>query len=107
MNKDNVKTITEEQLKDNAELIEIYRNDQADRQTENIDWSVVSKRDSLRELRIYQLLDSNKVRTSKDYHNAAMIFQHGGDSTAFGMAVKLMRKSIELILFQRKDTNQI
>jgi len=96
MNKDNVKTIPEEQLKDNAELIEIYRNDQADRQTENIDWSVVSKKDSLRELRIYQLLDSNKVRTSKDYHNAAMIFQHGGDSTAYGMAVKLMRQSIEL-----------
>ena len=47
-------------------------------------------------MRIYQLLDSNKVRTSKDYHNAAMIFQHGGDSTAYGMAVKLMHKSIEL-----------
>jgi tetratricopeptide (TPR) repeat protein len=83
-------------LTDNAELKEIYKNDQGDRQTENIDWSVVSKNDSLREVRIYQLLDSNKVRTSKDYHNAAMIFQHGGDSAAYGMAVKLMRKSIEL-----------
>ena len=81
---------------DNPELMEIYEADQADRQTDNIDWSVVSKRDSLREVRIYQLLDSNKVQTSKDYHNAAMIFQHGGDSTAYGMAVKLMRKSVEL-----------
>ena len=63
MNKENSKTIPEEQLKDNVELIEIYRNDQADRQTDNIDWSAVSKRDSLREVRIYQLLDSNKVRT--------------------------------------------
>jgi tetratricopeptide (TPR) repeat protein len=96
MNKGNSKTIPQQQLTDNAELIEIYRNDQADRQTDNIDWDVVSKRDSLREVRIYQLLDSNKVRSSKDYHNAAMIFQHGGDSTAYGMAVKLMRKSIEL-----------
>ena len=96
MNKENSKTIPEEQLKDNVELIEIYRNDQADRQTDNIDWSAVSKRDSLREVRIYQLLDSNKVTTSKDYHNAAMIFQHGGDSIAYGMAVKLMRKSVEL-----------
>ncbi len=87
---------TQEKIVDNIELIEIYKIDQADRQTDNIDWSVVSKRDSLREIRIYQLLDSNKVRTSKDYHNAAMIFQHGGDSTAYGMAVKLMRKSIEL-----------
>ncbi|BDD01407.1 tetratricopeptide repeat protein [Persicobacter psychrovividus] len=96
INKENSETVIEEPIEDNTELIEIYRNDQADRQTDSIDWSVVSKRDSLRELRIYQLLDSNKVRTSKDYHNAAMIFQHGGDSTAYGMAVKLMRKSIEL-----------
>jgi len=96
-NNENSQTELKEVIEDNAELIEIYKNDQADRQAgENIDWSVVSKRDSLRELRVYQLLDSNKVRTSKDYHNAAMVFQHGGDSTAYGMAVKMMRKSIEL-----------
>jgi len=85
-----------EQASDNQELIEIYKNDQSDRRSENIDWSAVSKRDSLREVRIYELLDSNKVNTALDYHNAAMIFQHGGDSTAYGMAVKLMKKSIEL-----------
>ena len=96
MNEENSKSIPEEHLKDNSELIEIYEDDQADRQSESIDWSVVSKKDSLREVRVYQLLDSNKVKTSKDYHNAAMIFQHGGDSTSYGMAVKLMRKSIEL-----------
>lgn len=94
MNKENTKVVSEQTPTDNLELIEIYQNDQADRQTDNIDWGVVSKNDSLREVRIYQLLDSNKVKTSKDYHNAAMIFQHGGDSTAYGMAVKLMRKSI-------------
>ncbi len=87
---------SQNKTKDNQELIEIYKNDQADRQTDNIDWKIVSKRDSLREVRVYQLLDSNKVHTSKDYHNAAMIFQHGRDTTAYGMAVKLMRKSIEL-----------
>jgi tetratricopeptide (TPR) repeat protein len=81
---------------DNVELIEIYKNDQADRQSDNIDWSVVSVRDSLREVRVYQLLDSNKVRTARDYNHAAMIFQHGRDSIAYGMAVKLMLKSLEL-----------
>ena len=95
-NKENTKVITEEILTDNTELIEIYRNDQADRQTDDIHWGIISKNDSLREIRIYKLLDSNKVQTSKDYHNAAMIFQHGRDSIAYGMAVKLMRKSIEL-----------
>ena len=88
--------VAQEKVVDNPELIEIYKNDQADRKTENIDWNIISKKDSLREVRIYELLDSNKVRTSLDYHNAAMIFQHGGDSVAYGMAVKLMKKSIEL-----------
>ncbi len=97
-NKNEVNTEPSEALTltDNSELAEIYKNDQADRQTDNIDWDVVSKNDSLREVRIYQLLDSNKVTTSTDYHNAAMVFQHGGDSISYGMAVKLMRKSIEL-----------
>lgn len=81
---------------DNEELIQIYKADQEDRQKHPIDWDIVSKRDSIRELRVYQLLESNKVKTSRDYQNAAMIFQHGGDSIAYGMAVKLMRKSIEL-----------
>ena len=88
--------VAREKVLDNPELIEIYKNDQADRLAENIDWSVLNKNDSLREVRIYELLDSNKVRTSADYNNAAMIFQHGEDSIAYGMAVKLMRKSIEL-----------
>lgn len=85
-----------EVILDNDELVEIYKADQADRQTQPIDWNIVLKMDSLREVRIYELLDSNKVRTSLDYHNAAMIFQHGRDSVAYGMAVKLMKKSIEL-----------
>jgi len=83
---------SQDKPKDNQELMEIYRNDQAERETGSFSWG----KDKLREVRVSQLLDSNKVRTSKDYHNAAMIFQHGNDSTAYGMAVKLMRKSIEL-----------
>lgn len=95
-NEVNDSDVSTEPIADNSELNEIYQNDQADRQTSNIDWTVVSKRDSLRRKRVHELLDSNKVLTSKDYHNAAMVFQHGGDSTAYGMAVKLMKKSITL-----------
>ena len=84
------------ELVDNLEIKEIYQADQADRQTENIDWFEVSKRDSLRKARVYELLDSGKVRTSKDYYNAAMVFQHGGDTVASGMAVKMMKKAIQL-----------
>jgi hypothetical protein len=85
-----------EATQDNKELTEIYNADQADRQKQPIDWNNVSKRDSSRKARVLELLDSNKLRTSSDYHNAAMIFQHGMDSVSYGMAVKLMRKSIEL-----------
>lgn len=86
----------QEKLTDNLELIEIYKKDQSERQVENIDWEILLHRDSLREIRVKQLLDSNKVQTSLDYHNAAMIFQHGLDTIASGMAVKLMQKSLEL-----------
>ncbi|EKD26133.1 MAG: beta-lactamase [uncultured bacterium] len=88
--------VAQEKIVDNKELIEMFKNDQADRTTPNIDWKIVQKNDSIREARVYQLLDSNKVRTSADYNNAALIFHHGEDSVAYGMAVKLMKKSIEL-----------
>lgn len=80
---------------DNTELIEIYQNDQNDRMTDNINWSEVNKRDSLRRVRVHQLLDSGKVRTGRDFKNAAMVFQHGKDSTDYGLAVNLMEQAIE------------
>lgn len=83
-------------VESNKELKEIYKADQADRQSQNIDWSVVSKRDKERQERVSELLESNLVKTSEDYGNAAMIFQHGRDTIASRMAVELMRKSIEL-----------
>ena len=81
---------------DNPELMEIYTQDQADRQVENIDWSVVSENDRKREKRIRELIESGALKTSNDFHAAAMIFQHGGDSEAYGMAVTLMKKAVEL-----------
>ena len=83
-------------LADSEELKEIYKQDQAERKTAEIDWKVVSKNDSLRRVRIHELLAAKKVNTSLDYHNAAMVFQHGRDSSDYGMAVKLMQKSVEL-----------
>ena len=86
---------------DNQELIELFKWDQADR-TQHIDQDIRQKNDSLREARVYELLDSNKVRTSIDFKNAALIFHHGEDSVAYGLAVKLMKKSIELDSTQDK-----
>lgn len=88
-------SLAQEEVVDNLELIEMFKSDQADR-TNHIDRDIRQKNDSLREARVYELLDSNKVHTSLDFNNAALIFHHGEDSVAYGMAVKLMRKSIEL-----------
>ena len=81
---------------DNAELIEIYENDQNDRKTDNINWQEVNKRDSLRRVRVNEIIDLNKIKTAKDYKNAAMVFQHGNDSTDYGKAVRFMKKAIDL-----------
>lgn len=86
---------SQEMILDNEELIEMFKSDQADR-TNHIDRDILQKKDSLRESRVYELLDSNKVRTSLDFENAALVFHHGEDSVAYAMAVKLMRKSLEL-----------
>jgi len=84
------------QTHDNEELKKMYGEDQSARMVPKIDWITVGKADSTREKRVYELIDAGKVITGKDYYNTAMIFQHGRDSVAYGMAVKQMRKAIEL-----------
>lgn len=81
---------------DNTELKQMHDADQAARMQQPIDWEMLNMKDSLRRIRTYQLLDSGKVTTGKDYYHAAMIFQHGrfGDTTSSAMAVKLMRKAL-------------
>ena len=81
---------------DNSELQKMYSEDQGSRMVNNIDWTVLSKQDKERESRVYELIKSEQIVTGKDYYNSAMIFQHGADSIAYGMAVKHMRKAIEL-----------
>lgn len=81
---------------ENIELKTMYTEDQNDRRSGAIDWDLVTKRDSTREKRVFEMLDSNLVKTSMDYYHAAMIFQHGGDTIASSMAVKMMRHAIEL-----------
>jgi len=80
----------------NNELYELYIQDQMDRKSEDIDWSIVEPRDKIRQKRVLQMINSNKLITSDDYANAAMIFQHGSDSISSNLTIELMRKAIEL-----------
>lgn len=82
-------------IADNAELQQLYSEDQDDRHRD-IGWQDIMFRDSIRMARLYEMLDSGLVITANDHHHAAMIFQHGSDTSHSAMAVDLMRKAIEL-----------
>ena len=82
--------LAQKEVEDNAEFIEMFKSDQADRMN-HIDRDLLQKNDGLREARVYELLDSNEIRTSLDFNNAALIFHHGEDSVAYGMAVELVK----------------
>ena len=86
---------TTEEIANNVELTVMHEADQNDRKG-IIDWSVVSVRDSARLARVYQMIEKDLIKTGKDHYHAAMIFQHGGDTIASGMAVKMMKKAIKL-----------
>ncbi len=81
---------------DNQELVEMYKKDQAERTSGPIDWKVLSKNDSIRRSEVNKMIANGEVKTSGDYYNAAMIFQHGNDTIASGKAVKYMKKAVEL-----------
>ena len=84
------------QKPDNEELKKMYDEDQKARMVPNIDWVQLSKSDSIRQKRVYELIHSGQLITGKDYYHSAMIFQHGIDTTASAMAVKMMKKAIDL-----------
>ena len=81
---------------DNSELQKMYDEDQSSRMSKNIDWSILSKQDKEREKRVYEMIKSGQIITGRDYYNSAMIFQHGNDTISSSMAVKHMKKAIEL-----------
>ncbi|PLW97589.1 MAG: tetratricopeptide repeat protein [Marinilabiliales bacterium] len=81
---------------DNQELIDIFESDQADRTPGNYNRDTINYNDSIREARVYELLEAGKVRTANDYTNAGLIFHHGEDSVAYALAVKLLTKAIEM-----------
>jgi hypothetical protein len=61
----------------NSEMTAIFDADQADRQAEEIDWSVVGPADKKRQLRTQDLLNSGALRSGDDFYHAAFVFQHG------------------------------
>lgn len=61
---------------DNTELQSIVAADQADREPAigSIDWSAVGPRDAARRTRVLQLIAEDRLHTSKDFEQAALVF---------------------------------
>ena len=74
----------------------MYAADQGDRSSGDIDWARVSRRDSARRASTLALLAADGLRTAPDYYHAAMIFQHGSDSTDYRRAHQLATRSVAL-----------
>jgi predicted enzyme related to lactoylglutathione lyase len=81
---------------DNPELLVLYEQDQADRSADSIDWAAVGPRDSVRREKVLEMVNSDELRTSEDYRHAAMVFQHGSDTTAARLAHDLARQAVAL-----------
>jgi len=74
----------------------MYDADQSSRKLEKIDWSILHKEDEERREKVFEMIKRGEIVTAKDYYNSAMIFQHGNDTIASSMAVKHMKKAVEL-----------
>ncbi len=86
---------------DHPELRRLMEADQAVREG---DWSAlsadslraISRADSVRQVRVRALLAERAVRTGADHYHAALVLQHGNDSTAYRQAFELSREAAEL-----------
>lgn len=81
----------------NAELSRLTAEDQKDRQAgDNIDWSVVGKRDAARLQRTREIAAQGGLKEADDYFNAALIFQHSDKTEDYATAHQWCLKAVEL-----------
>ncbi|MFL5318098.1 MAG: TPR end-of-group domain-containing protein [Myxococcaceae bacterium] len=82
----------------NLELQQIYDADQADRTGDalKLDWKVTSSNDEKRRARVKEILAAGGAKSSADYYNAAMVFQHGREVADFELSHQLCLKALEL-----------
>jgi len=80
----------------NAELTRLYEEDQKDRMSQPIDWSVVGKRDEERYKRTIEIAEAGGLREADDYFHAAMILQHSSKTEDYDRAHQWCLKAVEL-----------
>ena len=86
----------------NAEMKAIFDEDQRVRQTDKIDWSVVSKSDFDRREQTNKLLAAGSLHTGKDFEEAAFIFQHGDKPDDY-----LLAHTLAMVAIAKGDSTAI
>lgn len=80
----------------NAELIQLYTDDQADRASANPDWTQITPRDHARRERVDAILAAGGAHAADDYFHAAMVYQHGDAPDEIQRARDLALKAVAL-----------
>ncbi len=78
----------------NSELVDVYRADQADRQSENS--TDIFERDRERRQQVTAILEAGGAKIAEDYYHAAMVFQHGNELVDIERAHELAAMGLEL-----------
>lgn len=96
------RSASNEATANNAELARLFEQDQAARKNMSVDSLEAAaiqkliREDSLRRVRVGELLGSGSAQTADDYYHAAMVFQHGADTAAYRRAHELAEKAVAL-----------
>lgn len=82
----------------NLELRKLKDQDQAPRlgNTDAIDWKTLSVQDAQRRKQVVAILADGGARTSEDYYNAALIYQHGDTAEEIELAYSLATLAVKL-----------
>jgi hypothetical protein len=82
----------------NEELFYMMKDDQAARRfiSDSVRADSITTRDSERLFRVKAMVKSNALNVAEDYFNAALICQHGKDSSDYHLANMLAKQSVDL-----------
>lgn len=86
----------------NAELVALDAQDQADRKAENIDWPAVQDRDRKRSKSVRKILAKGGIHTANDYFCAAEILIHDSAAESMQLSYALSTIGIRLAPEMRK-----
>jgi hypothetical protein len=86
------------------EVHRLYIEDQKDRGVggESLPWDKMELRDQARRARVHELIESDKLATAEDFHDAAFIYQHGHTAGDY-----LLAHILAMVAVQKGDAKSL